>query len=212
MGFDEKRSTGSCSDKGRERDEELKALLASDLSTYFELLMLVYAQKLIAFTVSLSGNLPYTEDIVQESFIKAYYALERSSSEKILSMNIRAWLYKITYNTYVNYITRYDKFSPVSTDLPEEREYLEITENGHYPPPDKEVEQKETYNELYFCINRLPDKLRLPVLLHYIFELEYQEVAEVLQQPFNTVKSNGLRGFRKLRDMMREERLKIYGA
>jgi RNA polymerase sigma-70 factor, ECF subfamily len=211
MGSDEKRPNETCPgkryerDKGRERDEELKALLASDLPEYFELLMLTYAKKLITF-VSLNGNRDYAEDIVQEAFINAYNALTKIPPEKILSMNIRPWLYTITHNIYLNYCTRYNKFKPVSTDLQEWQDLLEETENGQYPSPDKEVEQKETYNELYLCIDRLPDKFRLPVFLHYISELEYQEVAEVLQQPFNTVKSNGLRGLKKLRDMMRKER------
>src|SRR5579859_813894 len=174
MAADEKRSNESRPDKrherdrGRERDEELKALLASNLPTYFELLMLTYEKKLITF-VSLNGNPDYAEDIVQEAFIKAYNALAKMSAEQILSMNIRAWLYTITRNHSLNY-RRDIKFSSISTDLQEGRDLLERTENGQYPPPDKEVEQKETYKELYFCINRLPDKFRLPVFLHYISE------------------------------------------
>jgi len=211
MGSDEKRPNENCPDerherdKRRERDGELKALLASDLRTYFELLMRFYEKKLITF-VSLHGNQHYAEDIVQEAFINAYNALAKSSAEQILSMNIRSWLYTITRNVYLNYSTRYVKFPSVSTDQQEGQDLLEKTENGQYPSPDKEVEQKETYNELYLRIDCLPDKFRLPVFLHYISELEYQEVAEVLQQPVNTVKSNGLRGVKKLRDMMREER------
>jgi RNA polymerase sigma-70 factor (ECF subfamily) len=217
MSLDEKRSNESHSDKryehdkGRERDEEVKALLASDLSANFEWLMLIYEKKLKAF-VRLSGNPLCAEDIVQETFINAYYALNRITAEQRLKIRIRPWLYRITRNVSLNYCTRYTKLRTISTDSPKVLDILEKTEKGQYPPPDKEIEQKEAYNELYRCIDRLPDKLRLPVLLHYIFELEYQEVAEVLLQPFNTVKSNGLRGFRKLRDMMREESLKTHGT
>ena len=191
-------------DEGHERDKELKALLASDLPTYFKLLMLTYYKKLITF-VSLNYNQHYAEDIVQEAFINAYNALAKSSAEQIVSMNIRPWLYTITRNLYLNHCTRYIKVPSISTDIQEGRDLLEKTESGQYAPPDKEVEAKETYNELHRCIKRLPDKFRLPVFLHYISELEYQEVAEVLQQPVNTVKSNGLRGLKKLRKMMREE-------
>jgi RNA polymerase sigma-70 factor (ECF subfamily) len=208
MDSNEGRFTTSRSDKrherDRERDEELKKLLASNLPKYFELLMLAYASKLIAF-VSWNGNPDCAEDIVQETFIKAYNALAKSSVEQIRSMNIRPWLYAIARNLSSNYRTRYTRFSSISTDTQEGRDLLEKIENGQYPSPDGEVEQKEAYSELYLCISRLPDRFRLPVLLHYISDLKYQEVAEILQQPFDTVKSNGLRGLKKLRNMMGKE-------
>jgi RNA polymerase sigma-70 factor (ECF subfamily) len=211
MGLDKKRlgenvpDASSPSQRARERDEELKTLLASDLPMYFELLMIAYEKKLIKF-VGLNYDRCYAEDIVQETFINVYKALMKRSAEEIVAMNIRSWLYTIVRNCALNHCQRYVKPPSISIDLQEGQDLLEETENGRYLSPDQEAEQKETYEELYLSIRCLPDHLRLPVMLHYIFELEYQEVAEVLQQPVNTVKSNGRRGLNKLRKMIKGER------
>lgn len=210
MGLDEKRSgehdPETRYESHKERDEKLKALLAEDLPTYFELLMLTYEKKLMTF-VRFNYDQSYAEDIVQETFINAYKALAKNSAEYIVSLNIRPWLYTITRNLAVNHCRRFIKFPSISTDVQEGQDLLEQTENGQTPSPEQAIEQQEIYQELSHCIHCLPENLRVPLVLHYISDLEYQEIAEVLQQPVNTVKSNGRRGLKKLQAMMmRRER------
>ncbi len=82
---------------------------------------------------------------------------------------------------------------------------VEEAENGRLASPEGEIGQRETYYELYQCLQKLPGKYRLPVYLHYLEGFDYVEVANILHKPVNTVKSHGLRGLTMLRVMMREE-------
>jgi RNA polymerase sigma factor (sigma-70 family) len=86
----------------------------------------------------------------------------------------------------------------------EVQEKIEGSTNGQLASPEEEFEWKETREELYSNINRLPDALRLPVFLHYIHELEYREIARILDLPLNTVKSNGRRGWLQLQKIIKE--------
>lgn len=196
-------------------DERLKALLAENLSMYFELLMLAYQHKLMTFVCFIYAR-QYAEDIVQETFINAYKALSKYSMPQIQELKLKPWLFRIAYNLSQNHRKRYERFSEqfisISIDVPEGKELLEEMDHGQCVSAETEAEWEESRQEENTCIRqlhvrilRLPKALQFPVILHYIAGLEYPEIAKELDQPLNTVKSNGRRGFKKLQEMMREE-------
>jgi RNA polymerase sigma-70 factor, ECF subfamily len=161
---------------------------------------LKYSDKLNTF-IYRKYDREQNEDIIQETFIKIYKSLIKMTKENILSMNLKAWIYKIANNTALNY-KRDKQLWTVSIDLCETDETLD----EQHPLPEAEIEQKEFNEELYECINQLPEPFRLVIFLHYICELDYQEISHVLGKPLNTIKSIGLRGVNKLRQMIKEER------
>jgi RNA polymerase sigma-70 factor, ECF subfamily len=185
-------------------DKDLLALLASDLNTYFDLLLLTYQQKLFVFVLNMVHNRQDAEEIVQDAFVNAYRGLKKFSPLEIQMLHLRPWLFKIAYNLSLNHINRHAISPTISIDLAESRLYFEGTEQGQYASPEKEMEEKEALAELYSYIKQLPDLLRVPLILHYIVGLQYSEIAEVLQQPFNTVKSNGRRALKKLHELRKQ--------
>ncbi len=187
-------------------EQDLLVLLAEDSERYFDMVVTTYQQKLFAFVFLKVCHRQDAEDIVQEALIHAFYWLKSRSSHEIKQMNLRPWLFKIAYHGALNHLTRGGKRSSqlVSLDCSEERAFLESVVCGRYASPEKELEEQEVYHELYICIQQLPDHYRLPLLLHYIVGLSYREVAEILQQPFNTAKSNGRRGLEKLQKMLQQ--------
>ncbi len=184
-------------------DHDLKALLAVDLNAYFDLLVLAYQQTLYALVFHIVRNRQDAEEVVQDAFIKAHRALSEKSSSEIQMLKLRPWLSTIAYHHALNYI-RGLRSQSVSIDLPEGREIFEATEGGQHLSPEVEIESKETCNELYASIERLPNAFRDTIILHYLAYLPYCEIAEILHQPLNTVKSRGLRGLKMLHEMLKE--------
>ena len=88
-------------------DSDILALLATDLRHSYEQLVSTYWHQLKVFVLRQAGSpREDAEDIVQEAFVRAYYALERYPAQRILALKVRPWLYKITWSVYCNYTER----------------------------------------------------------------------------------------------------------
>lgn len=176
------------------------ARFADDVDAYYERLVALYWQQLKAFALSRIGNALDAEDLVQEVFIRAYVALERYSVRQRQDLKARAWLYKITWNLYYNFVTRSPEQQGLAVALAErpDHEWLEIDdENG--VNPEEVFEQLERRQELEALVAGLPQQYQAVVTLYYFEELSLQEVADVLNQPLGTVKVYVRRGIQQLR-------------
>ena len=137
-------------------------------------------------------------DVTQEVFIRAYGAFERLPADS----NYRAWLYKIATNTTYTVLRRRSRDQNRTTGLPDE---------PHRAPaddallPDQQLTQAETLAELGTRINRLPDKQRSAVILRYLHELPYADVAEALDCSEDSARANVYQGLKRLRLEMNEE-------
>ncbi len=181
------------------KDNDLLILLSTDLDGYFDQLVLHYQQKLYIFVVCMIHNHLDAEEIVQDTFVHAYKAFKKKPQmeQRII---LRPWLFKIAYNLTINYVTRSAsyRYQWLSLDMPKGRRSFEETEHGQYLSPEQQMEDQETNRELYEAIDKLSDVLRTPVVLHFVVGLQYPEIAGILDQSINTVKSNGRRGLKKL--------------
>lgn len=166
-------------------DEELLALLANDLDGHFRQLVEVYQQRLYLFALRLVGCPGDAEDIVQEAFIRAYYALKGTPTHKVHVLNLRKWLYAITLNIFRN-CTRKREPNATSLDLPENSTALDIADQAF--GPDEEAYWHEWRHELESHIAALPEPYRPAITLYLFEELSYTEIAELLQRPINTIK------------------------
>lgn len=173
-----------------------------DLDTYLDQVVKVYQNDLYTFVLYMIHHPQDAEDIVQNTFVNAFQALRNFSPAEMQMLRPRAWLFTIAHNLTINYINRYKSRQSqwVPFDSVEEKEFLE--EAGLCSSPEVEAEDKEDHDELYTCIRQLSKTLRVPVVLHYIVGLQYREIADILNQSLNTVKSDGHRGFKRLQKMM----------
>src|SRR5437588_3018422 len=99
-------------------DEELLSLLATDLDGQFRQLVELYQQRLYLFALRLVGRPDDAEDIVQEAFIRTYYALRGTPTRQVRILILWKWLITITLNIFRN-CTRKRQLHSVSLDLPE---------------------------------------------------------------------------------------------
>lgn len=181
-------------------ESELLTLLATDLHGHFKQVVLDYQHRLYAFARRLTASSQDAEDIVQETFVSAYVSLENYPAPRIQTLKLKAWLYRILLNVY-NHHTRGAQLHLVSLNLAEESEALAI-EDRDDERPEVVFENQERRQELEALIARLPERYRVAVTCYYFEHLNYQEVAELLDQPVGTVKSTVSRGIRLLRAML----------
>ncbi|HEY7348616.1 MAG TPA: sigma-70 family RNA polymerase sigma factor [Ktedonobacterales bacterium] len=174
------------------------AWLASERDRYFERLALLYSQPLKAFISRQTGNPQDAEDIVQEAFIRAYYALDRYPAERVRTLRARAWLYKIAWNCYCNYARRAQPTGSVSLDAGDDEAWLE-SEDAAQEQPELVFESAERRRELEALVATLPPRYREVVRLYYFEELSHQEIAEMLNQPIGTIRVQAHRGIGLLR-------------
>jgi RNA polymerase sigma-70 factor (ECF subfamily) len=175
---------------------DLRAQLASDIAGGFASLVAIYQHQLYAFLLRRVGDPQEAEDIVQETFLQAYYTLRRYPVERILTLALRAWLYKIASNVYLNTVRRL-KAPLVSLETLENTAWLEQEEEG--AQPEHILAELEERRELETLIRSLPPRYAETLMLYYFEHFSYQEIAYVLDCPPGTVRSYRHRGIQFLR-------------
>lgn len=128
------------------------------------------------------------EDLVQETYLKAYKAFARF---ELREMGIRPWLLKILNNTFLNRIARQR-----NTPRRAEQELLEQTEADAALPVELDYEHLDA--EVARALEALSPEFRAVMLLWATMELSYQEIADILELPIGTVMSRLHRARRQL--------------
>ena len=183
----------------------LPAALAADLDGVFERAVLVYQGRLYGFALRLTGNPQDAEEVAQDTFVRAYRALQRFEAERIATLALRPWLYQIALNVARNRL-RGKRHRTTPLLLGDAAGDGEGRAQGVPEPPDNASEGPLDFAEraglsetLAAIIARLPDRYRAAIILRHIEGLPYPEAAAVLGQPVGTVKANVHRGTKLLR-------------
>lgn len=175
-------------------------LLARDLDRYFGQLVLTYEARLFAFIARQTGSTQEAEDIVQEAFMQAYFALGRYAQQQKAVTAVRPWLYKIALNIFYGRM-RKPGLPVVALDFSEEGPHVTVEED-QAQQPEAIFEKAEELRELGALLSQLPEHYRTVINLFYFAELGYQEIADLLNLPLGTVKSHLHRGIQRLRRML----------
>jgi RNA polymerase sigma-70 factor (ECF subfamily) len=184
--------------------DQLAALLAADLDRHYEQLVSRYWHQLSLFVLRRIRHYQDTEDIIQETFMRAYLSLERYPYEQILTLKLRPWLYKIAWSVYCNTSGRNHFQLMVPLEATDEGWSIEL-EDEEENQPEVLYEKLEQRRELENLIDSLPPHFRELISLYYFEELTQKEVAEILNIPLGTVKVYIHRGIRLLRKKLAEQ-------
>ena len=155
----------------------------------FDLLVLKYQSRLISTAFKFVKDLQIAEDIVQDSFIKAFKALESFREDS----SFYTWIYRITVNTSKNFlVSKKRKSELLNSDLSEEASY-EIEPVETYSPEDllQATQLKKVITE---TIDQLGEDTRTALTLRELDGLSYEEIADVVNCPVGTVRSRIFRG------------------
>lgn len=143
------------------------------------------------------------EDLVQESFIKAFSALSSYSSDYAFS----TWLYKIATNHTIDYL-RKKKLPTFSIDKPIQTKdgNLEYEVPDVTYRPDRHVVADQRRELIQEAIDSLPEKYHRVIMLRHQQEKSYEEIAQELDLPLGTVKAHIFRARKLLYKYLREKR------
>jgi RNA polymerase sigma-70 factor (ECF subfamily) len=145
------------------------------------------------------------EDLVQETFLKAYRAFGSFQE----GTNLKAWLYRILTNTFINSY-RAAKRRPEKADVEDiEDLYLykrlnELAAPGVGRSAEEELLERITDDEVKRAIESLPEAFRIAVLLADVEGFSYKEIADITEVPIGTVMSRIHRGRRALQKALLE--------
>jgi len=152
-----------------------------------------YGKRLYGLCMVLCANSHEAEDLYQETWLKVVKYIDRYDRAK----EFEPWLTKICVNTYrstLRKIARSPVFNTFSST--EEKELL----LNSVPAP-----EGSDYSDLYAAIDKLPEKLRITVILFYFKDMEITAVASVLGIPPGTVKSRLNKARTKLKEVLTDE-------
>lgn len=164
--------------------------LADDLDGAFPELVVDHQQLVFGVAVRVVGGF-YAEDVAQEVFVRAYRALERYPRERVREMRLRPWLARMALNQARNSI----RGRKVTADLADLADHPQSA----VETPHQRAQRKEEQRMWRRLLDGLPARYRLAVALRHVEDLSYAEIAETLNKPLGSVKSDVHRGIALLR-------------
>ena len=173
------------------------------LKERFERDVLPLLPNLYSAALRLTRNPSDAEDLVQEAYLRAF----RGFSGFEEGTNLRAWMYRILTNTFINTYRKKQR-EPVTVqedDLEDWYLYDKLGETGVEPSAEAEVLRRMPDEDVQRALEDLPEGFRLAVLLADVEGFAYKEIAEILDIPIGTVMSRLHRGRRALEKALWEK-------
>jgi RNA polymerase sigma factor (sigma-70 family) len=175
---------------------ELPARLARDLDGSFEALVVAYERLVFGLALRVVGDRADAEEVAQDTFERAYWALAGYPPERVAAMALRPWLATIARNLARN---RLRGRPPPARPLEDgDGQPLAVAAPAAAEPA-QVAERRGDRELLVELLAGLPRGQREAVVLRHVEGLAYAEVAEVLGRPVGTVKTHAHRGVRQLR-------------
>src|SRR6476646_4549857 len=151
-----------------------------------------YAGPLYSAALRMTRNRADAEDLVQETYLRAY----RSFNTFDEGTNLRAWLFRSLTNTFINSY-RAKQRRPVEDELGDIEDLYMYKRLGNLDASrsaEDTLFEMFTDDEVKQALEELPENFRLPVLLADVEDFSYKEIAEMMDIPIGTVMSRLHRG------------------
>ncbi len=168
----------------------------ADQARFVEMTM-EFMPALYSAALRMTRNPSDAEDLVQETYLKAFRGFGGFQE----GTNLKAWLYRILTNTYIN-IYRANQRKPEETGVPEVEDLylyrrLSAIDPGMGRSAEDQAMELFTDDDIKLAIESLPESFRIAVILSDVEGFAYKEIAEITEVPVGTVMSRIHRG-RKL--------------
>ncbi|MGE4498161.1 MAG: sigma-70 family RNA polymerase sigma factor [Deferribacterales bacterium] len=159
----------------------VEKVIEGDAASY-ELLIRKYQSKLFSTVLHMVKNRELAEDIVQESFLRAFRKLDTLNNRS----QFYPWIKRIALNMALNHFEKEKRVLDVETDE-DESSFFENIASGESPEELTLKEEMKRYVRMF--VDSLPDRLRVVIILREVEDMSYEEIAEMLNIPLGTVRS-----------------------
>jgi len=194
----------SLSHEPSDEQQAIARALDGELDAFNEL-VIKYQRMAYSVAYRMLHRQDEAEDAVQESFIKAYRALETYRGGQF-----KSWLMRIVTNTCYDVLRVQKRYISESLHEEPDPDTAERSTPAHVlidkaESPDEYAERSELSARIELGLNALPADQRVVVALYDINGFSYEEIAEITDQPMGTVKSRINRGRAKLREFLLQD-------
>ncbi len=185
----------------RESDQLLVERVQAGERQAFDLLVSKYQRRLMRLVSRIVHDSAEAEDVVQETFIKAFRALRHFRGDSAFY----TWLYRIGINTAKNFLVTRSRRTPTSTDT--DAEAAEAFEGSDQlrdiNTPESMLASKQIAATVNAAMDALPLDLRTAIVLREIEGLSYEEISDIMACPIGTVRSRIFRARETIAEKLR---------
>jgi RNA polymerase sigma-70 factor (ECF subfamily) len=149
----------------------------------------------------MTRNAQDAEDLIQETYLKAYKYYDKFEE----GTNLKAWLFKILKNTFINAYRKKQQVPPESDFADIEDSFERLVRDdvaGKIKSPEEEFLENVLDEDLQRALDGLPEDFRMVLMLADLESFSYKEIADILEVPVGTVMSRLYRARRLLESAM----------
>jgi RNA polymerase sigma-70 factor (ECF subfamily) len=186
---------------GAQLDLPVMTTATTDLGPLFEEQALPLMDQLYAAALRMTRNPADAQDLVQETFVKAFAAFGQFEQ----GTNLKAWLYRILTNTFINSYRKKQR-EPYQSTIDDLEDWqlggAESTTAATSRSAEAEAIDHLPDSAVKDALQAIPEDFRMAVYFADVEGFSYQEIADIMKTPIGTVMSRLHRGRRMLRDLL----------